>query len=105
LIKKRAVIHSVKEATAHRLLSQFRKPSFDQIQPTETRWNEVKDKTRMSGQPLPNLWVSMCVAVVENQVQRFARRQLLVQPLEKSKELLVPVTLITLPDHPTLGQL
>ncbi len=99
------VIHAVKGATSHRLLSQFGKPSFDQIQPTGTRWNEVQDKTRMSGQSLPNLRVSMCAVVVENQVQRFARRQLPVQPLEESEELLVPVPLVALPDDPSLGHL
>jgi len=59
----------------------------------------------MSGQPLPNLRVSMCAVVVENQVQRFTRRQLPVQPLEESEELLVPVPLVALPDDPSLGHL
>jgi hypothetical protein len=49
--------------------------------------------------------VSMSAVVIENQVQRFARRQLPVQPLEEFEELLVPVPLVAFPDHPTLGHL
>ena len=65
----------------------------------------MQDEAGMASQPLPHLRVPVGAVVVQDQLQRLARRGLPVQPLEEAKELLMPVPLVGFPNYLSFGDL
>jgi hypothetical protein len=59
----------------------------------------------MASQPIPHLQVPVGAVVVQDQVQRLARRELPVQPFEETEELLMPVPLVAFPNYLSFGDL
>jgi hypothetical protein len=53
----------------------------------------------MASQPLPHLQVPVGAVVVQDQVQRLAKRELPVQPLEEAEELLMSVPFVAFPNY------
>lgn len=99
------IAHTVEDAAANGLLAEFGKPTFDQVEPARTGWNEVQHEPGMMGQPALHARVAVRAVVVEDQMQGRATGELSVEPLEKLQELLMSVARITLADDPTFDDL
>lgn len=71
--------HAAKGGAADRLLFKFREPALDQVQPAGTGGDEMQHEARMSLEPAAVTRVAMGAVVVEDQMEGFAERELLVE--------------------------
>ena len=81
--------HAALEATAGELGEE----AFDRIEPGSGGWGEVECPARMSGQPFLHLRMLVGRIVVDDGVDRFPCRNLLLDRVEEADELLMAMAL------------
>ena len=91
--------HAGEGAAPEARSSDIRKPAFDEIQPGAAGRDEVKVYPRVAGQPSSHRRTLVCTQVVQNQMQRLARRR---GPLETPQELDEFLTPVAFADHHTI---
>jgi len=83
----------MKDAALEATLRQFREEALDRVEPRAGRRCEVKGKALMAVEPGAHLGMLVGGIVVEDDVDRLVGWHLGIDGVEKTDELLVPVTL------------
>jgi len=91
--------HAREAASTKALLAEFAKPAFNQIQPGAGRRSEVQMKTRMPIQPGFHAGMFVRAIIIHDQMEIEFGRSFIVDFLQESQELLVPMAGHAVPDH------
>ena len=92
----------VEHAATDALSGDLGEEAFDQVEPGRRGRREMHVEARMPGQPRLDLGMLVGGVVVGDQMDIEVRCDLPVDPVEESDELLVPVLLHALADHPAV---
>ena len=92
----------VEHATTYALSGDLGEEALDQVEPGRRCRREMHVEAGMTGQPRLDLGVLVGGVVVGDQVDIEVRRDLPVDPVEEADELLMPVLVHALADHPTV---
>ena len=98
------IVHTDEDAPPNPFPGQFAKPAFDQIQPTGTGRNKMRDEAGVSPQPALHAGMFVRAVVVPHDMQLQIGWKRLVQPPEKFQELLMAMPRLAFSDHLAGGQ-
>ena len=92
-------------SAADAFAGQFPEPSLDEIEPTGTRRDKMRNKARMSCEPGADLGMFVCTVVIQHQVQGHCAGKLVIQLAQKLQEFLMPMAFVALADYPSFQDL
>ena len=90
------------DAAADALAGHLGEEALDRIEPGPRGWGEVKDPTRVAGEPGFDLGMLVGGVIVEDGVDHFAGRHGALDGIEKADEFLVSVALHAAAEHDTI---
>ena len=94
--------HAAERAAPDRLMGDEREPTLDLIKPTRVGGSVMKMEARMACEPGLDPWVLVSRVVVGDQVQLEFGRDSVVEVVEKSEKLLMPMPRFALRDDRTV---